>query len=98
MSKLFPDPSTFDPDRWLKLKDSRVVSCNFLPFGAGARACVGKEYGRLFFRVFLVELVRTFDWSLLNSEPTMYTIPVLQPKDGLPVCFTLRVGNVGAYH
>jgi len=88
MSTLFKDDVTsFNPDRWQHLKDDSIVNCNFLPFGAGPRACVGKEYGRLFFKIFLIELVKRFDWNLLNEHPKMYTIPILKPSDGLPVTF-----------
>ncbi|MBB6174396.1 pentalenene oxygenase [Nocardiopsis mwathae] len=41
--QLYPDPHTFDPDRWA---DRRLppLSPTFLPFGAGARKCIGDTF------------------------------------------------------
>ncbi|KAK9247336.1 cytochrome P450 [Lipomyces tetrasporus] len=40
---VFPDPETFDPDRWLKSDSEALHRMNrsFMTFGAGIRMCVG---------------------------------------------------------
>ncbi len=40
----FPDPETFDPDRWLDDRRSAVPRHAFLPFGTGPRACIGEQF------------------------------------------------------
>ena len=99
MSTLFKDDVTsFHPDRWQHIKDDSIMNCNFLPFGAGPRACVGKEYGHLFFRIFLKELLKRFDWNLLSEHPKLYTIPILKPSgSGLPVIF-VDIRNTNEQH
>jgi cytochrome P450 len=38
---VFPDPMKFDPDRWLNHEDFRRLERHMVPFGRGARQCVG---------------------------------------------------------
>ncbi|WP_034269510.1 cytochrome P450 [Actinospica robiniae] len=40
----FPDPDTFDPDRW-KSMDPAVAAEYYLPFGSGPHGCPGEWYG-----------------------------------------------------
>jgi cytochrome P450 len=37
---LYPEPDRFDPDRWRDSQPNRTI---FLPFGAGARKCIGNR-------------------------------------------------------
>jgi pentalenene oxygenase len=40
---LFPDPETFDPDRWLP-DQAKPVRCAHIPFSAGAHKCIGDTF------------------------------------------------------
>lgn len=40
---LFPDPLTFDPDRWLETAQPPPTGA-FLPFGAGKHKCIGDHF------------------------------------------------------
>jgi cytochrome P450 len=40
---LYPDPETFDPDRWLT-PDQPLRRDSFIPFGNGARKCMGDVF------------------------------------------------------
>ena len=35
--------------------------CDYFPFGAGKRLCPGKEYAKLFMKIFTVELCRQYE-------------------------------------
>jgi hypothetical protein len=48
----------FCPMRWL---DASTRPSEFLPFGAGPRACIGKALALAEIKVFLCELLRRFD-------------------------------------
>jgi cytochrome P450 len=40
----FPQPSRFDPDRWLPGRDAQLPKSAFIPFGAGRRQCPGNHF------------------------------------------------------
>jgi len=42
---LFTSPDTFHPDRWLDPATPRRPGEGYIPFGAGARQCIGNDYG-----------------------------------------------------
>ncbi|GAA4430775.1 cytochrome P450 [Actinokineospora soli] len=42
----FPEPHRFDPDRWSPERAASVPKGAFVPFGAGARQCVGNLFAR----------------------------------------------------
>jgi cytochrome P450 len=43
----YPNPDTFDPDRWTPSRSSEAPRHAFLPFGAGAQNCVGEGFAML---------------------------------------------------
>ncbi|KAM6951604.1 cytochrome P450 26A1 [Aplochiton taeniatus] len=84
----FPNKEDFQPERFMgkPLEDSSRFQ--YIPFGAGSRMCVGKEFAKVLLKVFLVELSRNTSWTLLNGLPTMKTGPTVYPTDNLPTRFT----------
>ncbi|MER5554823.1 cytochrome P450 [Streptomyces sp. NPDC002793] len=40
----FPDPLTFDPDRWLDDTQAAAFAPAYLPFGAGKHKCIGDRF------------------------------------------------------
>ncbi len=42
----YPDEAVFDPDRWLPDRVSPLARQAFMPFGTGARKCIGDIYAR----------------------------------------------------
>lgn len=97
-SELFPDAHLFLPDRWLGRKSEELQDqprYHYLPFGLGARACVGRRLAVLYQAVFLAEVVRGSRYRLKNPVPTMKFIPVAKPADDLPVTFRRRGSDAG---
>ncbi|WP_394830020.1 cytochrome P450 [Pendulispora rubella] len=43
-ARWFPDPSRFDPDRWLPENAKRIPKGAYIPFAAGAFQCIGKVF------------------------------------------------------
>jgi len=42
--KVYPEPAKFDPDRWAPERARLIPRESYLPFGAGARQCIGNTF------------------------------------------------------
>jgi len=62
---LFRDPDAFDPDRWLGPEPPPFA---YVPFGGGARRCIGEEFALREATIVVAELMRRFRFEL---EPGM---------------------------
>lgn len=38
----FPEPATFNPDRFNEANKNRIPTCAYIPFGEGPRICIGE--------------------------------------------------------
>ncbi|KAJ1974439.1 hypothetical protein H4R35_003608 [Dimargaris xerosporica] len=63
--RLWTDPLTFQPDRFL-VADAHGSNDkhNWLPFGMGARKCLGTNFAMHEMRVIATMMLRCFEWSL----------------------------------
>lgn len=71
---IFTNPTAFAPGRWLESSAERLARMNkaYVPFGRGARACVGLELAKEelllttgnLFRRFDLELWETTEWDV----------------------------------
>ncbi|CAH1783618.1 unnamed protein product [Owenia fusiformis] len=87
LSNHFDNISDFDPDRWHPDSMTKNQSFHYLPFGGGARSCVGKEFAKLLIKILIVEMARSCSWTVKQLYPRMSRLPVLNPVDGLPTSF-----------
>lgn len=75
-----PDWAGFDPEKWSKMLYPNEVASDFayMPFGAGARKCVGDEFAIMEAVVTLSMVLRRFDFEFDLSKSTsvdMYDPP-----------------------
>lgn len=65
-----PDWNGFDPEKWSKLLYPNEVASDFafMPFGAGARKCVGDEFAVMEAVVTLAMTLRRFDFEFDESK------------------------------
>ena len=70
---IFPDPETFNPDRWLG-EHGKDLGPNFIAFSAGARGCIGRNITYLEQHVLLASVLHRYDFELAQPgfEPGRY--------------------------
>ena len=89
----FPEPERFDPERFSPERRRALPSCAYLPFGAGTRTCIGKQFAIMEAMLVLASGLRRFT---LSSEPASVVgrdmSVTLAPRGGLPMRVHLRPG------
>ncbi|XP_050548271.1 probable cytochrome P450 6a14, partial [Daktulosphaira vitifoliae] len=85
--KYYPDPNTFNPERFDVKEKAERPNCTYLPFGDGPRICLGKRFAEMEIKLALVEIL-----SKYKAEPCDKTdVPLkflkksifLNPKNGI---------------
>ncbi|XP_060174106.1 nicotine N-demethylase CYP82E3-like [Lycium barbarum] len=85
--KIWSNPDTFDPERFLTSQagvDVRGQHYEFIPFGSGRRSCPGITYATQVTHLAIAHLLQGFDFSTPSNEP-------LDMKEGLGM--TMRKVN-----
>ncbi|KAF3935122.1 hypothetical protein ABW20_dc0101106 [Dactylellina cionopaga] len=66
--ELFPNPKTFDPERWLQDPAEMAVANKFLvPFSKGSRACIGINLAHMELYTIMAYLIRRHDLKIHNT-------------------------------
>ncbi len=80
--KLYPEPRTFRPERFLERKFSPY---EFIPFGGGPRRCIGAAFAMYEMKIALATLLRRYRFRLVKDAPVKYTQRGLTmgPKGGI---------------
>ena len=84
----YPDPERFDPERFMGEQGARPKLA-WLPFGGGARMCVGKHFALLEMQLLLATLVRRLRFALddgvvVRPRPRITLSPRASSGAGLP--------------
>jgi len=64
---LFPDPDRFDPDRWSGFEPPPFA---YVPFGGGARRCIGEDFALSEIAIVLTALLSRFRFELALGAAT----------------------------
>ncbi|XP_050513923.1 cytochrome P450 6k1-like [Diabrotica virgifera virgifera] len=85
--KYYPDPTRYNPDRFFN--KSNVEGINFLPFGAGPRACIGERFGMIISKLFVASILLEYMIEPCETTPIPVELEtrsfVFQSKTGLPL-------------
>ncbi|AFY55027.1 cytochrome P450 [Rivularia sp. PCC 7116] len=93
-SSIYTEPLKFDPERFAPSRaEDKSKPFAHIPFAAGMRECIGKEFAKLEMKLFAALLAREYDWQLIsenNLGNNLTSASVL--KDKLKVKFR-KIGN-----
>ena len=92
--KYWPDPETFDTDRFLKGNEKLRPPFAYLPFGGGPRGCIGNHYAMLQILMILSDLLRRYDFQIVPGQSIeARPMVILRPKHGIRMTFTQTLVN-----
>ncbi|KAL8188144.1 UNVERIFIED_CONTAM: hypothetical protein K2H54_062140 [Gekko kuhli] len=74
--KQWETPEELNPNHFLDKDGNFVPREEFLPFGAGARACLGEQLARIEIFIFFTSLMRTFAFQLPEGVKELSQTPV----------------------
>ncbi|MGH3728735.1 MAG: cytochrome P450 [Micromonosporaceae bacterium] len=77
-------PDEFDPERFTPEREKAQHRYAWMPFGAGARACIGQHFSMLESVIILASLVRGFEFRALRTEIPVEVQITLRPKVAVP--------------
>ncbi|WP_255441396.1 cytochrome P450 [Synechococcus sp. BSA11S] len=83
----YPRPLEFLPERWLHDGGERSAP-PMIDFGSGPHRCIGEHLAMLEATVMLAQLLRLYDWELVNGEASLEDQEqnlLIYPVDGMPV-------------
>lgn len=88
----FPEPDTFNPDRFAPEAESHLPKCAYMPFGAGARICIGNHYAMLSGQMIIATLMQHVTFSFVEGQ-RVQTEPMvtLRPRNGMRMHVHRRV-------
>ena len=71
--EFFPEPMTFNPDRFLKENNEKIIPYTWRPFGAGLRVCIGQRFAMMEIKIMVAKLLQKF--QIVQTEQTNLEVP-----------------------
>jgi cytochrome P450 len=89
--EFWDNPEQFDPDRFLPEKVTQRPKFAYLPFGAGAHTCIGKNFALMESTMILAAIAQRFNIELVPNQPIEIDPRfTLRPKYGIQVTVQKR--------
>jgi cytochrome P450 len=66
--KYFPDPERFDPNRWIPEREKALPKYAYMPFGGGARVCIGNSFALMEAHLIVAALAQRARLSLAPGQ------------------------------
>ena len=89
--RYFPDPSRFDPERWIPERRTSRPPFAYFPFGGGPRRCIGEGFAMMEGVMVLATLAR--HWKMRHDtghRVALQPLITLRPRYGMRMILTRR--------
>lgn len=92
--KYFDQPLEYRPERWTREFERQLPKGAYVPFAAGPRVCLGKQFAMMEMRIILGTLIQNVDINVLEGfEPEFEAQLSLNPGErGMPMKVRFREG------
>jgi len=81
-AKYFDNPLEYRPERWTRESERKLPKGAYVPFAAGPRVCLGKQFAMMEMRIILGSLIQNVDINLLDGfEPDFRAEISLNPGE-----------------
>jgi cytochrome P450 len=91
ISDLFPEPSSFKPERWLSGEPDPYA---YIPFSAGPRMCLGSSFAMMEMKIVLAIILQRYCIRLQSPANVNFGGAMLsEPKPGIPIWISRKDGK-----
>ena len=81
---IWQKPNEFNPENFSAENVKKRSKFDYLPFGAGARICIGQQFALMEMQMILASIIKKFSFEIDPANPSeMFPMIVLKPKNGL---------------
>lgn len=82
----FPDPERFDPDRWTPERERALPKFAYMPFGGGARVCIGNGFALMEAHLIVAAVAQRYRLRLRPGHPIDLNAQItLSNHGGMPM-------------
>ena len=81
----WPDPTTFDPERFAPEQARQRAPYTFLPFGGGPRNCMGMAFAQVEVKIVLARILQRYTLADTGQTVHLHMGATLEPRPGVRV-------------
>src|SRR5579859_2099463 len=81
--EIWDEPEVFNPERFLTTPTEKRHALAWMPFGAGQRMCIGRDFSLMEGTFVLTRLVQHYNLIATGIEPVASLSSTLRPKHGV---------------
>ena len=90
-ARFFPEPKTFQPQRWESLSSDNRLRNGYFPFGGGPRQCIGEGFAWMEGMLLLATIAQHWQLHLAPNHPVaLRPLVTLRPKYGMQMVVCRR--------
>lgn len=84
LPQYFDKPEAFKPERFTPEFEKSLPKYAYMPFGGGARVCIGNAFAMMEAQLILATIAQQFRLELATDKPVQYKAQItLTPEDGI---------------